>query len=132
MTIFRCKKHLKSKFIQKMIIKYPAFSSFYYKQNFNYLLQTLALQHWENCQCLPFSDIRTPTFKHRIAQYVFLAGAYEILSKIPEWLKRYCIATLYLFEINLQTSKTKSHLVKKLTCNIQYKSLNSQTEQIWP
>ena len=129
MTIFRCKKHFKSEFIQKMIIKYAAFSSFYHKQNFNYLLHMLALQHWGNCQCLPSSDIRTPT--SNTGQYVFLAGAYEILSKIPEWLKRYCIATLYLFEINPQTSKTKSHLVKKFTCNIQYKSLNLQTEQIW-
>ena len=65
MTIFRCKKHFKSEFIQKMIIKYAAFSSFYHKQNFNYLLHMLALQHWENCQCLPSSDIRTPTIKHR-------------------------------------------------------------------
>ena len=67
-----------------MMIKYVAFSSFYHEQNFNYLCQVLALQHGENYQCLPSSDIRIPTIKHRTAPYVFPAGAYEILSQISE------------------------------------------------
>ena len=59
-----------------MMIKYPAFSSFYHKQNFNYLRQ--------NCQCLASPDIRTPTIKNGTTPYIFLAGVYELLSKIPE------------------------------------------------
>ena len=94
LTLFRHKKLLKSEFIQKMIIKDAAFSSIYHEQNFNYLCQVLALQHWENCQCLPSSDVRTPTIKHRTAPNVFLAGVCEILSKISECLRRHCIATL--------------------------------------
>ena len=45
LTIFRRKKYLKSKFIQKIIIKDVGFSSFYHEKNFNYLRQMLALQH---------------------------------------------------------------------------------------
>ena len=80
LTNFRRKKLLKSEFVHKMRIKYVAFNSFYHEQKFNYLCQMLALQHWENCQCLPSSEIIIPTVKYRTAPY---GERYEL--RVTSW-----------------------------------------------
>ena len=130
LTIFRRKKHLKSEFIQKMIIKYMQLSVAFITSRILIICIKCWRYNMERIVNIYPPSISGPLQSNARQHHVFLEGVYEMISKISEWLRRHWIATLYLFEINPQTSN-KVTLCQNIFLRYPvHDSLNSQTEQI--